>query len=110
MEYVAYMKNDNKDIIKRKFFRFLKNRNCFAQFIKRFNCKESVSERMLWANRIHKGAFTGEISIGFVSYFNNLKRPADLLQYAFLWEKTKEGHEFWKTIGEEWRIELRKIN
>jgi hypothetical protein len=99
-----------KDIIKKKFFRFLKNRNCFAQFIKRFNSEEGISERLFWANRSHKAAFKEEISSGFVSYFGNLRKPSDLLQYAFLWEKTEEGHEFWKAIGEEWRIELRKIN
>jgi len=99
-----------KDIIKRKFFRFLKNRNCFAQFIKRFNCERGTSERMLWANRSYKAAFNGEINNGFNSYFSSLKRLSDLLQYAFLWEKTEEGHEFWHSIGDEWRKELKKIN
>ena len=99
-----------KDNIKRKFFRFLKNRNCFAQFIKHFNSEEGISERMFWANRSHKAAFKEEISSGFVSYFDNLRKPSDLLQYAFLWDKTEEGYEFWMAIGDEWRKELKKIN
>ena len=99
-----------KKEIKKIFLRFLKNHNCFAQFMIRFKNKEAVSERVFWANRSHKGAFKEEISNDFVSYFNNLKRPSDLLQYAFLWEKTEEGHDFWRVIGDEWRKELKKFN
>ena len=99
-----------KKEIKKVFLRFLKNNNCYSQFIKRFNCKKGVSDRTFWANGSHKMAFMGTINNGFQSYLNNIKSNADLLQYAFLWEKTDEGHEFWQAIGNEWRKELKKIN
>ena len=73
---------------KRKFIRFLKQNNAYEQFM--FNFRK---QNPLCNNK----------ELYFKSYSN-----ADTLKYvdyAFVWDNTKEGWEYWANLDKKWKKE-----
>ena len=53
-----------------------------------------------------------------VQYTNNfvferriiIPYPQDIIDFSFYWDKTPQGHEFWRLIHEEWKKYLKKLS
>ena len=96
---------DNNEI-KRKFFRFLKENGVFSSFEKNFISHTQL--RIEWCKNIYKDSvFSVKESASFNDYANNLKEKDKLINWAFKWEDTKEGHSFWNMLSCRWANSLK---
>jgi len=68
----------------KKLQRFLKDRRLYSEFLREF--------RRVWAK---KGK-------NYLKEYCETTLRNNLISYAFIWNKTKRGHEFWSKINREW--------
>lgn len=61
------------------FISFLKHGGILEKFIRNLNFKDNV-----------------------VTWVYLLKYPSQLINYGFVWSRTKEGHDFWQQIHDRW--------
>ena len=90
-----------KEEAKKRFFRFLKEKKCYSEFIRNFNeCKSRT-----WRDN--------EVDIGLYDLNDYLRstKPIDFLMNAFHWEEFGE-FDTWDSRHNEWmtRIGLRDFN
>lgn len=98
-----------KDLVK-KFTRFLKENNAYAEFVSEFKSSPHKSIRMDWAySEISKntGLFKGVPNESFKSYCRELMKPDEALNFAFRWAETKKGFDFWEALSGEWRRKIK---
>lgn len=48
-------------------------------------------------------------SLPDISEYFKTGRAADYIDRAFTWSDTKEGHDFWEKLHDEWRDIVKKI-
>ena len=96
MENIAY----------KKFIRFLKNEGAFIAF--KFNFKTQVNIRKSWANGSKEKFIDCEKVEGMKDFSFNIKDKGDLLNWAFSWAETKQGHEFWEKLSAKWVNSFKK--
>ena len=93
--------------IKSKFYRFLKEHKCFAQYIIAFH--SGSYHRKVWAERFN-GHFHELGRFESVNEFvENIKDKSEIIQFSFIWERTINGSEYWLKINELWRNEISKL-
>ena len=100
-----------KDLIK-KFTRFLKERNAYREFINEFKDPKGVYVRRAWAEaEIHWDTekFESVPNETFESYCMELRKPEELINFAFSWGDTNKKHEYWDGLSTAWRKELREL-
>ena len=73
---------------KKKFIRFLKQNNAYEQFMFAFRKQNALRNK--------KGLY-------FKNYSN--AEPLKYVDYAFVWDNTKEGWEYWANLDKEWKKE-----
>lgn len=84
------MIKNNRKIIK-EFLNFLKINNAIKSY--RINSITFLGQ---------KETITKE-EIALQPFSNKLfKNPLDLIDYAFVWEDTKEGHQYWSCLNSQW--------
>jgi len=78
----------NEEIIKKIFYRFLKEEGAFIYYFKNLyeDC-ENCSDIELKKFR--------EVMCHY---------PIELINYAFSWIKTPQGHHFWSSINNKWKV------
>ena len=99
-----------KDLVK-KFTRFLKERNVYTSFVNEFKSPLHKGIRVDWAySEISQdtGLFKGVPNESFKSYCRELIKPSEALNFAFEWDKTKKGFDFWGALSNEWRREIKR--
>ena len=78
----------NEEIIKKIFYRFLKEEGVFTYYFKNLyevceNCSDIEVKKL-----------------------RNImcRYPMELINYAFMWRETPQGHHFWSFINNKWKI------
>ena len=90
---------ENQDIYK-LFLRFLKEHGAYTAFFIEF--KNGYGNRELWKDE-YPGIFNKEFVLKkFRDYFDSLISKNNIIQYAFYWGHTKEGHGFWSDLNRDW--------
>lgn len=86
----------DKNAILEEFFRFLKDKDVFENYV------EYVSKEEYFAHsfNIRRNDFKT-----INEFFKNVDYT-DLVLHAFIWRRTREGHEFWENIHREWFIKI----
>lgn len=76
------------------FYIFLNEENILKQYIDNIESFRAKTFRQNFLIHLVE-------SYQFISYYSN-KFPNLLFINAFLWEETKEGHEWWKNYSQKW--------
>ena len=76
---------------RRKFFRFLKNNRARDRFAVNSNHIDNVSRKLYdFPDNLYS--------------FLKTDKTEDWIENAFLWKKTKEGHEFWLNLSNKYEF------
>jgi len=86
----------------KKFIRFLKENGVFAAFIREFYNVSQIKKREKWVNDYFH-LFRERPTNSLIDYCEKIKCKEDFLQYAFLWDKSRQGDGFWRSLSMEWR-------
>ena len=93
----------NESLIREKklLFRFLKENNCYMEFIKNFNDFVKVNQ--------NKKFYFIDIRLGFDEVIKKriVSEINSEIEYAFCWRKTLQGDTFWRELSRKW-IEISK--
>lgn len=81
---------------KQIFIRFLKENNLYASFKTNFK-----SNNLSYLKDWHESEYNDILS-GKGNYFEVIN-PKNYIQYAFTWNRSKEGDVFWVAKDNEWR-------
>ena len=84
-----------------KLFRFLKERNIFKPFIEAFYDEYQINTRVEWCDTSHK--FNGHVPASIYDYCHKINCIEEIINYAFEWEKTAQGYDFWSRVNREWK-------
>lgn len=87
----------NQLLLLKKFFRFLKDKDVFENYV------EYVSKEEYFVNTFN-GLLRNDFST--VKDFLEEIHYMDLISHAFVWRRTREGHDFWRVINNEWKKKI----
>ena len=82
------------------FIRFLKEEGVYSQFKRNF--KEQTSTRIVWANGSKPNFVSCDKVMSMKDFTFNIKNKADILNWAFSWADTIQGHNFWEILSSKW--------
>jgi len=97
MKYYKKITKDNK-IILPLFIRFLKKEHSLEKYMKNLNSNNGYNLRMWFYNNNDVSYFLLKEIYTNKGYY--------LLNRAFKWDKTEEGHIFWRDLNNKWKIKL----
>ena len=86
-----------------KFVRFLKENKAFSSFIRYFHSPDETKLRKVWCDSA-ESLFPIKTNASFKDYCDKCVIKQELLQFAFSWDNTKEGFNFWNKLSEKWRL------
>ena len=84
------MSEDNK-LFRRHFFAFLKENDAYDKWIHNLFNRHPIDDINWWDN------------YNQLLYGNKYDKA---ITYAFIWDETKEGYQFWDNLNNEWIIKL----
>ena len=76
---------------RKKFFRFLKEKGVFQLYIDNINEQHLGSDYIFWEKMWKNEVLSEE------------NKCIEGIDYAFCWADTKQGHDFWSKIDDEWK-------
>ena len=76
---------------RKKFFRFLKEKGLFQLYIDNINEQHPVCDFIFWGKMWKNEVLSEE------------NKCIEGIDYAFCWADTKQGHDFWSKIDDEWK-------
>lgn len=94
MNYYKIDAKRNKNILS-VFIRFLKKEKCLDKYMKHLNSNNGYNLREWYYETDDICNF---ISLDLKSYYGY-----NLLNRAFRWNETEEGHYFWKDLNSKWK-------
>lgn len=86
-------------IILKKFVKFLRSKNVYEQY-----CNHFLQKRHSFSSTDKNDFITFLIRI--IHSYNGY----NLFKYAFIWDFTTEGHEYWCNLNDEWNKILDEFN
>lgn len=92
-------KDSIKENIRKKFYRFLKENGVYRAFINEFNTPGQRNLRCYWLKDYQPTLQLFSLN----EYCNNIREKKEIVNYAFSWSDTKQGHDFWSYISEDWK-------
>lgn len=103
-------KNYNSYLIIKEFIKFLSKNNILKSYLANINSQSyyrldsSDKANVFSTLSIRNGAFfyRNEFQI-------NRYRGEELINYAFNWSRTNEGHDFWSDINRKWRETFKNV-
>ena len=103
-------KNYNSYLIIKEFIKFLSKNNVLKSYLTNISLQsyyrlESSEKANIFSTlSIRNGAFF---------YMNEFQRNkykgGELINYAFNWSRTDEGHDFWSDINNKWRTTFKNV-
>ena len=89
-----------KKCVLKHFYIFLKHANIIEDYFNNFTSLHNIAWREFY-----------EQEKAFDSYVNDRlsKSKPQLIQFAFDWEESEEGYDFWKDMNNLWEMEYNKI-
>lgn len=100
-EYLSDENNSDKTIL-RCFKDFLIMHRCYRMF------KTAYNEGRRTTSFVDDNPDIPR-TCNFRIYFKELKDKSELINYAFLWRITPQGHMFWENRNKEWKILYNEI-
>lgn len=100
---MRYKKEKEKDISIQDFINFLKINNVYKQFRRNFSVPIKGNSFKVSCRKILTERFSKRKPQTNYDYM-------DLLEYAFCWEDTKEGWDFWYDVKHSWIVEYFTLN
>lgn len=89
--------------IVREFLLFLKTEHVYKRYITLVKTQRK-SQIKNWGNSINI------LTISHIKQcFKNSDNLCNLIDYAFLWAATTEGHEFWLALNDKWRDKMKDV-
>ena len=76
---------------RKKFFRFLKEKGVFQLYIDNINEQHPGLDYIFWEKMWKNEVLSEE------------NKCIEGIDYAFCWADTKQGHDFWSKIDDEWK-------
>ena len=76
---------------RKKFFRFLKEKGVFQLYIDNINEQHLGLDYFFWEKMWKNEVLSEE------------NKCIEGIDYAFCWADTKQGHDFWSKIDDEWK-------
>ena len=76
---------------KKKIFRFLKEKGVFQLYIDNINEQHPGLDYIFWEKMWKNEVLSEE------------NKCIEGIDYAFCWADTKQGHDFWSKIDDEWK-------
>ena len=76
---------------RKKLFRFLKEKGVFQLYIDNINEQHPVGDSIFWEEMWKNEVLSEE------------NKCVEGIDYAFGWDDTKQGHDFWSKIDDEWK-------
>lgn len=86
----------------KKFIRFLKENGVFTAFIREFYNVGQIKIREKWVDDYLR-LFSEKPTVSLTDYCEKIKDKEEFFQYAFLWDKSRQGDGFWRNLSMEWR-------
>ena len=77
--------------MEKKFFRFLKEKGVFQLYIDNINEQHPGLDYIFWEKMWKNEVLSEE------------NKCIEGIDYAFCWADTKQGHDFWSKIDDEWK-------
>ena len=103
-------KNYNSYLIIKEFIKFLSKNNVLKSYLTNISLQSYY--RLEFSERANIFS-TLSIRNGAFFYMNEFQRNrykgGELINYAFNWSRTDEGHDFWSNINRKWRTTFRNI-
>ena len=90
----------------RMLLRFLKEKSIYSQFRNNFFNQRNV--RTEWVRCNFFAAYSEYKCNDSLSKYATCVNAGDIINYAFRWCETKEGHGFWEKINAEWKNYVRE--
>ena len=81
---------------RKKFFRFLKEEGAYQLYIDNINEQHPGLDYIFWEKMWKNEVLSEE------------NKCIEGIDYAFCWADTKQGHDFWSKIDDEWIDKCRK--
>ena len=93
-----------KNIVTKRLFRFLKERGIFEAFLTAFKDQRAI--RHDWV--IYYSDSFNDVPDYFSvdDYCIKIKDKREIFNYAFRWEDSHEGHNFWSETAKKWQDDL----
>lgn len=88
------MTEENKKKYLKIFLEFMKTNHCLHEFL--FNCLEQYKQKI---NNISD----------LENYFEYKHYTTEIINFAFCWLKTKQGHNYWEKLHFELEKKLTKV-
>lgn len=88
-----------KSQIGKKFCRFLKDEGGYKSFINEFKSQTKI--RLEWA-KFHTPHFKSKSVEQFEEYCESINDKKLLLNFAFEWDETEEGWNYWNNMANKW--------
>ena len=74
---------------RKKFLRFLKEEGVYGEWVYNIRKQHPICDKKFWECTL-KAIFSEEEKCG------------GGINYAFCWRRTKQGHEYWRTLSNKW--------
>ena len=74
---------------KEKFLRFLKEEGVYSEWVYNIRKQHPTTDFIFW-------------KVNFNAIFNEEEKCGGGINYAFCWRRTKQGHEYWRTLSNKW--------
>ena len=110
-KFLSNLKNNhyNSYLVIKEFIKFLSKNNALEPYLTNINLQKPYRLDS-WRKDIFSML---SICNGAFFYMNEFRRNKyggeELINYAFNWSRTDEGHEFWSDINRKWRTTFRNV-
>ena len=74
---------------RKKFLRFLKEEGVYGEWVYNIRKQHPTTDFFFWKVKLKE-------------IFSEEEKCADCINYAFIWRRTKQGHEYWRTLSNKW--------
>ena len=92
-------KDSMEENIRKKLYRFLKENGVYRAFINEFNMPCQKEQRNIWLS-VHQNSLQ---NTKLNEYCEGMKEKNQIVNFAFKWVDSEQGHEFWEEISEKWK-------
>ena len=76
---------------KERFLRFLKEEGVYGEWVYNIRKQHPICNKKFWECTLKK-------------IFSEEEKCAEGINYAFCWMRTKQGHEYWRTLSNKWNL------
>jgi len=90
----------------RMLLRFLKEKSIYSRFRNNFFNQRHI--RTVWVSENFFEGYSEYKCNDSLSKYATCVNAGGLINYAFRWCETKEGHDFWEKIDAEWKNYVRE--